>query len=241
MKSLLMSGALLLIAASTASAHSIVFQNNFSQDTVGEFPGTELPLEPEDDTFQRIQQGGQIVVRAAVGDLIDQPVELIQDQSGSLYIAGIIGTEHRTCSSYVVSWRSLIRNTSTFFISTEARDSSGLILASVSWRGSTIVYNAALGRDVDLPFGWTVDASQLYEISIDFVARTTSLSVDGVPVAELQNVSFVQSGQNLRWWAFNFGGVGGQSIAVDDMKIAANGCHGVAIEAPSWGAVKARW
>ncbi len=229
-------------SASTSGAGIIVFQNDFNHDTVDQNPTSDPPLAPADDTFRYSDGSGSFLVRAAVGDLLDQPLEMVQGSAlGSHYIRAGIGIAHQTCQSFVVSWRSLLRAKSTFFISADFRGSSGALYGSISWRGTAIVFNAGGSNEANLPQGWAPDVSQLFEMKLDMTTDTFSLSLDGVAVPEVQNQSFRTPGDALVSFGISFGGRGPQTIVVDDLRITGTSCGQVLLDRPTWSGVKARF
>jgi hypothetical protein len=228
--------------ASDARSQVVAFQDDFNHDTVGQLPLRDPPLAPVDDVLIAMQGAGDFKVRDAVGDLTDQPLQMTQGaQVSSQYVQCKLSPDLRSCQNYVISWRSLMIAPSVFFVSGAARGPRGELMASISWRGDKVVFNAGGANETDMSVGWVPNVSQLFDLSLDMVNHTVSLSVDGVPLPEIQDQSFRQSANDLVSWIVSFGGIGTQTIVLDDLLITATGCGGVAIEEPNWGAVKARW
>jgi len=169
-----------------------IFDATFSADAVNAAPGT-----PGIGTWSTITSpGGTILVRAAVGDLTAKPVELdhfVAGAAGSARLVGRVAGTPPTAGRFVAQWRSLVSSADACFNGIVLRDTGGLILGSVEYRpGGNITYdsntlNAAAGT-------WVQNVSQLFSITVDLGAKTTSLSINGTPVSTLQGVAFVQSG-----------------------------------------------
>jgi len=89
-----------------------------------------------------------------------------------------------------------------------------------------------------VPGGFQIDVPQAFEITLNMVAKTTSLSVDGVAIPGMQDIPQYQlSGDGLKTLYFKPGGVDNQQFVIDDIEIISD-CGGPANESTSWGAVK---
>ena len=201
------------VSNTLAIAGSQIFSATFSDDAVDMPPGM-----PDVGTWQdRISP--TILVRSAVGDLTDKPVELDQ-------IEGVIGGQRLagsptftpTSGQWVVSWRSLVQSTNVFFaVVTLRQPPFGDPLGSVAYRPGGVLTR---GFEVDpLPVSWTRGVSQFFEMTIDLDNRLLSLSIDGASVQGFQNVPFDRPGTVLGLVSMELGGTFAQTFAWDDIKI----------------------
>jgi hypothetical protein len=201
------------VSNTLAIAGSQIFSATFSDDAV-DMP----PRMPEVGTWQD-PISPTILVRSAVGDLTDKPVELDQ-------IEGVIGGQRLagsptftpTSGQWVVSWRSLVQSTNVFFaVVTLRQPPFGDPLGSVAYRPGGVLTR---GFEVDpLPVSWTRGVSQFFEMTIDLDNRLLSLSIDGASVQGFQNVPFDRPGTVLGLVSMELGGTFAQTFAWDDIKI----------------------
>jgi hypothetical protein len=100
------------------------------------------------------------------------------------------------------------------------RDSSALILAAVEYRENGEIDFNDLFTGSGIGVNYTFDVSQYFELVIDLDTKTTSLSIDGVPVALCQNMNYYQAAaSDLAHMNFEVGYTTYQAFALDDMKI----------------------
>ena len=233
---LLVVGAISLKAG--AAFGELLFSANFNSDVVGAAPDLSLPGPPPGDFLAIRESSGTVRVRTAVGTLVNKPVEMNQVPGiGAVDLLGWL-PEGSDCESVVVSWRSLARSNNVCYLACVLRSSNLGIIAALQYRDNGRLDYLGVG---DLPVTYTADVDQLFEITIDFVARTTSLSVDGVALAGFQGVPFVNPSStvgDLRRIGFEAGCITTQDFAVDDIK-AESPCGAVPVEENTWGAIKA--
>ena len=108
-------------------------------------------------------------------------------------------------------------------------------MASVEYRPDGVLSRNSANY---LSVGWTYWVHQQFEFTIDLVNNTYSLSIDGVPVPEMQDLP--GSAGAFESLSFEFGGVVEASIVVDNVHVVGN-CPHVGTEPVSWGTVKARY
>src|SRR5207247_2332492 len=114
---------------------------------------------------------------------------------GLTVTATVTGTPEQD-GSYLVRWRSLISTPNVGYVPLIIRDANGLEVARLEYRNGgpsqsgPLTYNANTASPVGT---WRRNISQLFEITVDLVAHTTSLSINGTPVSGAQNVAFVNT------------------------------------------------
>jgi len=213
----------------------VAFQDDFDQDTPGSAPATSPPGDPDGDAIGLRTTGGPITVEETVGPIAGQPVLMDRQQTGQFSLAAQLDPDMWFCDAYTIRWRSASRD-NVFFFSVSAYSDNHMLLAGLEYRqGYLLSFNGA-GNVV--PDGYQIDVVQEFEITLDMTAKTTSLSVDGVPVEGLQDISQYQVlGDGMKWLSFSPGGLAAMEFVVDDIEITAD-CGGTATEPASWGMVK---
>lgn len=190
------------------------FNATFTADAIGGPPGT-----PERGNWTTIsaQPPGSITVQRSFADLTDKPVVLNQaggncaNNCGGLSLIGTATTasEVNTQSGvYVVSWNSVEDKPSPKDGPFIVRSLAGLEIARLSYATTNsadqLTYNGQL-----LPIGWTQHVSQFFEIVVNLDTKTTSLRIDGTPIAGFQNLPFVNAS------AVDVGTVGAEFVGID--------------------------
>jgi len=206
-----------LIAVNPCDNPTAIMAANFNADAVDANPDLTFPGAPADDYGTVDLASGDIFVRTAVGTLTDQPIEMVQVPGiGSMrFVAHFAPTD---CDQFHVGWSGLARSNDIFFMACVIRDASANIVASVEYRPSgQLTYNSVGHFGDVIPVTWTPDVAQRFDIRVDNVAQTTSLSIDGVPVPGFQNVAYGQPAGAPAQLGFEAGGTIAQSFAFDDL------------------------
>jgi hypothetical protein len=235
--------ALLVVAISLTASEAfgdLLFSADFNADVVNALPDVTLPGPPAGDFLFVNESSGTLRVRNAVGTLVNKPVEMNQVPGiGAMDLIGWV-LDAGDCTLLSVSWRSLARSNDVCFLACVPRSADGGIIAALMYRGNGVLEYQAAGI---LPVSYTPDVDQLFEIKIDLLAKTTSLSVDGAALAGFQNVPFVNSSptvDNLARMGFEAGCIATQDFAVDDI-IVETECGTTPVESRTWGSIKAMY
>jgi hypothetical protein len=181
--------------ASGYDCPDVILNADFNADAVDQLPDTTLPGPPDGDSLVLDESYGTILVRNAIGTLINKPVELSHTASpvGNVNFAAY-PQQHQPCDSLLVSWRSLERNAEYKYCRCVIRGNSNYIIATLEYRGyGKLTYNHP---DSVIPVGCVPDVDQLFEIKVNFDAKTTSLSIDGIPITGFQDVPFYHNEAN---------------------------------------------
>jgi len=213
---------------------TIVLNADFNADTPGLPPDLTLPGAPTGDFLQLAEASGTVTVAASVGSLTDQPI--LMDQ-----VPGIGGLDvfcypaSNECNLVRVAWNSLARSNDIFFLACVVRDPGGLIIASLEYRANgELTYNSVGGVGPTLPVAYTPDVDQRFEILVDLTTKTSSLSVDGIPLAGFQNVPFAQAAASgFGRLGFEGGGTFAQQFAIDNINMSGCDCGCVDTEPPT--------
>ena len=157
-----------------------------------------------------------IAVQSSLGDLTTKPVVLNQAGGnctlcGGLELTGTATTPPEvdaTSGVYIVRWTSLQSKPSSKEAPIVIRSAAGLEVARLSYRtvSSTriLAYNS-----VTLPVAWAQSVAQSFEVVVDLATKTTSLRIDGAPVAGFQAVPFVNAA------ATDVGTIGAEFSGID--------------------------
>jgi hypothetical protein len=200
---------------------TLLLSARFNSDPVNQPPIATLPGPPPGDGLTNNESAGEINVRFSVGDMRDHPVEGNQEAG----LLGSIGTTFVSsgsgpCKTAKVSWRSLMQSTAIVAVFCSARSGS-ILLGGVTFRANgTIEF-----QNVTLPLTYSPNVAQFFEMTFDFAAETTSLSIDGSPVTGAQNLAFTQTATNLTRFSISTGGTSKQDFAFDDVKFEIFDCQ----------------
>lgn len=211
------------LPTSTVASGDLIFHAHFDSDTVDAPPDTTLPGPPTGDSLTLNEPAGYIMVRSAVGDLTNQPVEVrMTGGTGGVDILGTVAGTPPSSGTWIASWWGLVQSGSwpSIFGSMAFRDSSSLILAAVVYRedGKIDFNDLYMGSGIGVTY--TPDVSQYFELTINLDTKTTSLSIDGIPVPLCQNMNYYETGaSDLAQMNFEVGYTTEQAFALDDLMI----------------------
>jgi hypothetical protein len=224
---------------SQACAQMVILQADFDLDTAGAAPATNLPGDPDGDTLTLFTQGGTIEVKESYGGLGQQPLLITRQSMDPVGIWFTVDPDFQDCEAFNISWRSVLNSFASFCYFGFGSPNSQ-VMGSVEFRSDGVMSaNSSINQLATI---YSPGTPQLIEVRIDILARTLSVSIDGVPDPQGQDLRHTQVGGNgLRQVSVAFGLGDMYSIAVDDMMITGENCAGVAHEAKSWSAVKAMY
>lgn len=229
---------LVIISVSVGSvmAQTVAFQNDFDHDTPGLAPILDPPGDPDGDSLGLITTGGPITVQESVGDITGQPVLMDRQETGDFGLTAYLDPDMWYCNNYTIRWRSASRH-NLFFFAIAAYSANYKLLSSIEYRqGYVLTFRSS---NLEVPGGYQRDVVQEFEITLDMVTKTTSLSVDGVPTPDCQGISqFNITGDGLNRVIFSPGGLDNLQFVVDDIEITSD-CGGTPTEGLNWGAIKA--
>ncbi len=224
-------GALLLgqtALAATALApgdtlSSVILNANFDADTPGLPPDATLPAPPPGDYLTLDTSGGSILVDSSV-DGLSYPVVLRQDNiTSQVGLSAWGAAAPADVEKVFVRWRAVAHDDNPDDIMVSAvRSASGALIASVTYNPhGVLTYNGPAGAGSTIPVSYSNNKNNQFTVSIDFLAHTTSLSVDGVAMAGLQGVPFLEPAGDFARIAYSLAANHPQSFAIDDISAVA--------------------
>ena len=97
------------------------------------------------------------------------------------------------------------------------------VVASLAYRPSGQLGYGTSSTTPEISAGtWAQNVAQSFQITVDLNAKTTSLSINGAPVAAAQSVPFYESqASSLAYIGFELGCTSAQTLAWDDVEIRA--------------------
>ena len=213
----------LVLAVVPMAGGCCIYHAHFDSDVPGNPPDTTLPGLPTGDSAVLSTLAGDITVRSAIGDLPNQPVEVrMNGGAGGVDLLGTVAGTPPSSGKWLASWRGLVQKGSGPGIlgSMVFRDSTALIVAAVIYRDNGIIDFNGLFAAAGIGVAWTEERSQLFELTINMDRRTTSLSINGNPVATCQNMAFLEpNAADLAGMSFEVGLTTAQAFGLDDMRI----------------------
>ena len=200
------------------------FRSTFTGDALNAPPGA-----PEKGAWTSIvaDAPGSITVQSALADMATKPVVLNQAGGNCTVCGGLeLRGEATTASEvdaatgvFIARWDAVQDKPTPKNAPIVLRSSAGLEIARVSHvRTSSariLTYNG-----VTLPVSWNQSVTQSFMVVVDLAAKTTSLTIDGVPVAGFQNVPFVNAAAaDVRRIAAEFTGIDSGVFGWDNVSI----------------------
>jgi hypothetical protein len=228
---------MICLATPLAAADTTILHADFDGDTPGAPPDVMLPGPPPGDSLTLVTGGAAaVLVRNSIGTLVNQSVEMTVGDPSEQVQLHAFAAPSPGCETVRVRWRSLARSNFVLWqFLPQGKPQRSLAVLFFEPNG-TLSYNNAT-----LPLSYTVDVDCEFEILIDFAAQTTSLSVDGMPVAGSQDLPFANAAaefEQLAVFGRAFGAPpGAVSVAIDDLTIDAD-CS-LPVENRTWGSIKA--
>ena len=201
------------------TASTVVLDANFNADAIGLPPDITLPGAPAGDFLTLNQTAGTVQVASSIDGLTMKPVELKQGNSpGGVGLSAWPAPTPSGLERVTVRWRSLARDDNPVFLVRCAIRSATGVLASVDYTPhGTLTYNLGAA----LPVEFQNNRSQQFTVVVDFLAGTTSLSIDGASVTGFQNVPFAEPGSAVSRVSFESELDHPQSLVVDDISAVA--------------------
>lgn len=228
-----------LLLPAVAPAQFVALNANFNQSTPGEQVPTDLPGEPDGDFVDLRTTAGTITVETDFGVMTDQPLVYKRSTLGSLSFEANLAPVFQQCDSYVITWTSMIDRETGFF---------GVGIKSEFSQMGQLQYDDEFvlnmnGFQNPLSVGYQAGVPQDFQVTIDMLGKSTSLSIDGVAVPEAQSLPFIFANTNNTFFAIQWtgGGVEDPAFVIDDILVLASDCASVPTEETSWGGIKSRF
>ena len=206
------------------TADPVVFLSTLTGNTVGLPPGP-----PEKGTWTILSEDpGSVLVGASLGD-ISSNLLVINQQGGACATCGgltltatVKGNPPGTPADngvYLARWRSVISSPNVGYVPFILRGSTGELgrleyRAGSSAQSGPITFNGTIAAGT-----WNRNVSQLFELTLDLINNTVSLSINGVPVAGVQGIAFVSSASDLATVSIEIVGNDVQTVGLDDLEI----------------------
>jgi hypothetical protein len=204
---------------------TLLLNANFDSDQADARPDTALSSDSPIDDRIRIRHFGSSAVRVRpfVGSLNSKPIEINQavDTDGielSAFVSGGAG-----CDSITVSWQSLATS-DTSFAEFQLIGTNDAMLAKVIYLEDRTLYYWSGGPPDELLVKYSANIHKSFEILIDFVAETTSLSINGVAQPGFQAVGFGESADGFVAIRFKTNSRNAQVFAIDNIQATAGTC-----------------
>jgi hypothetical protein len=215
--------------SSFGTADPDIFLATMTADAVNLPPGP-----PEKGTWTiQTANPGSVLVKSSLGD-INSNLLVINQQGGNCTNCGglnVIGTVKGSNAiatpengTYLVSWRSVVSTPNVNYVPFVLRDADGDELARLEYRSGGAAQTGPLTfNGASLVVGsWARNISQLFEITVDLVNNTASLSIsiNGVVVGGAPAQPFVSSSAtNIKTISIEIVGNDVQTIGWDSIEI----------------------
>ena len=210
-----------------AAIADTIFMARFTGDAVGSSPGA-----PTVGSLSGSDTDGSIIVRAAVGDVAGQPVEIatLGAAAGAPLLAGTVAGAAPTSGQWTVRWRSVVSGSAVQAVNVIVRSATGSNIAAVAYGAPAPTTSGPLFYNGSTTASgiWWEDEGQLFELVVDLDAQMTTLRVDGMLVTP-DPVPFLQGATTLSQVVMDFGGTDAQKLGWDDILIYRSGAGGVAL------------
>ncbi|HEX7077713.1 MAG TPA: T9SS type A sorting domain-containing protein [Candidatus Eisenbacteria bacterium] len=210
------------LAASAApgdTASTVTLFANFDADIVGSEPNLTLPAPPAGDRLTLNETAGTVLVNASI-DGLTMAAQLKQgNAAGGVALYGWPATPPEGTEMVTVGWRAVAQDDNPItFVACVLRGSNGNVIASVEYQPHNVLtWNALVGPGTTLPVTYRQNRNDQFVLTANLLAKTVSLSIDGVAIAGFQNVPFAQDASDVARLGFEEGGTSPQTFAVDDL------------------------
>jgi hypothetical protein len=232
--------AVLLVApVALVSAQTVALNANFNQNTVGEQPPADLPGDPVGDFLAfGSNAAGVITVVDQNGPMTDQPLLMDRKISGLFSFTANLAPDLVSCETYVVRWTSMVdREVFTFGINLVG---GGGNLAALEYDEAFVINMNGFQNPTSVAY--QANVPQDFEVTVDMVAKKTSLSIDGVPVPEAQNLNFISfnAAGTFEYLIFSGSSVENWDFIIDDLQVIAT-CGSTPAIPTTWSLLKAKY
>ncbi|MGE5176162.1 MAG: Ig-like domain-containing protein [Hyphomicrobiales bacterium] len=211
--------ALALTAAPGDTASTVTLFANFDQDVVGAPPDVTLPGPPAGDHLTLNQAAGTVLVNASI-DGLTMAAQLKQGNApGGVSLFAWPATPPEGTEKVTVGWRAVAQDDNPItFVACTLRGSNGNVIASVEYQPHNVLtWDALVGPGSTLPVTYRQNRNNQFTLTVDLLAKTVSLAVDGADVPGYQNVPFAQDASDVARLGIEEGGTSPQTMAVDDI------------------------
>ena len=202
-------------SAAGDTSSTVTLFANFATDVVGAAPNLALPAPPAGDALTIVETSGTVRVDGAIDGLTMAAMLKQQSGAGGVSLSAWTAPSPAGTERVTVGWRSVAQDDNPgTIISCAIRGSNGNAIASVEYGShGSLTWNGG----TPLPLTYRQNRNNQFTVTVDLLANTTSLSIDGSPVAGFQNVPFAQPASDVARVTFAGLGTSPQGFAVDDI------------------------
>lgn len=228
---------LAVLAGGTAHAQIAVFHADFDQDTPGAPPALDPPGAPDGDYLQIYTSGGTVQVESAYGGLDSRPLVINRSTTASVGVQFWVDPDLRDCAAYDIHLRCVLDNY-VGYVYLPYSSPNFQTMGALEFRPDGVM---TLNGDTNVLVSTYAPMTPMeIDIHLDIVAKTTDVTIDGVPDPQGQGIGHLQTaGDGLRFFSVAYGMIDPSVLGIDDVHIVGSGCPGVGNERRSWGSLKA--
>jgi hypothetical protein len=200
----------------------------WTNQTVGQRPTSPFTTPDKGSLAIVSTSPSTVLVQSSLGDIASNLLVINQAGGnctgcGGLSVTATVKGTPEQIGTYTVSWRSVMTSPNVGYAPFIVRDENGLELARLEYRNGGPAQSGPLtyNGNTTTPVGtWRRSVSQQFEITVDLVNKTTSLSINGSPVSGAQGVAFVNpSAVSVKTLSIELVGSDNQTIGWDDLKV----------------------
>jgi hypothetical protein len=242
----LLSGILVLpvspaFAASSApgdTSTTVTLFDNFSSDTPGLAPNLTIPGAPAGDFLTLSEASGTVRVNAMIDGLTMAAQMKQSNGAGGVALFAWPAPPPPGTERITVGWRAVAQDDNPItIVACTVRGTNGALVASIEYgEHGTLTWNGLAGASEAIPVLYRQNRNNAFVLTVDLIANTVSLSIDGVAIAGFQNRAFAQATTGVARIGFEAGGTAPQTFAADDLFAAAFARavdHSPAVTAPA--------
>lgn len=207
-------------AAPGDTSTTVTLFDNFSSDTPGLAPNLTIPGAPAGDFLTLSEVSGTVRVNAMI-DGLTMAAQLKQSNgTGGVALFGWPAAPPPGTERITVGWRSVAQDDNPItIVACTVRGTNGTLVASIEYREhGLLTWN---GPSETIPVLYRQNRNNAFVLTVDLIAKTVSLSIDGIAIAGFQNRAFAQATTDVARIGFEEGGTAPQTFAVDDLFAAA--------------------
>lgn len=210
-------------AAPGDTSTTVTLFDNFSGDTPGLAPNLTIPGAPVGDFLTLNEVSGTVRVNAMI-DGLTMAAQMKQSNGvGGVALFGWPAAPPPGTERITVGWRSVAQDDNPItIVACTVRGSNGALVASIEYgEHSALTWNGLAGAPEAIPVTYRQNRNNAFVLSVDLLAKTVSLSIDGVAQPGFQNRAFAEATTDVARIGFEAGGTAPQTFAVDDLFVAA--------------------
>src|SRR6185503_41582 len=183
------SSAFAATAAPGDTSTTVTLFDNFSSDTPGLAPNLTIPGAPAGDFLTLSEASGTVRVNAMIDGLTMAAQMKQSNGAGGVALFAWPAPPPPGTERITVGWRAVAQDDNPItIVACTVRGTNGALVASIEYgEHGTLTWNGLAGASEAIPVLYRQNRNNAFVLTVDLIAKTVSLSIDGVAIAGFQN------------------------------------------------------